>query len=356
MNFESMKLRGAGAFAGLCALAALFAGCGDDVTKNNVTNNITGAKTVADLDEAGACDSAATGEIVLNADDGALYVCNGKKWKSVEGAEGGEGERASCSLNSVEVDGVEGVEIVCGNAKDTVLNGQKGDKGGIGQSCVGHAIDQGIEVACGEAFLDTLWNGNAGICGRKMYDTAMSFCDFRDSTVYRKVKIGGQVWMRQNLNFVINDSYGHYCYDNSADSCAKYGRLYTWAAAMDSLTTGCGYNVECAADTGRVQGICPDGWRLPDTADWNALFAAVGEDLDTAGTALKNSSGFAALPSGYRSTGGNFYFAGDDAYFWSSSESYEYGAYYLHLSPGFAYASLVSDEKNRAFAVRCVKD
>ncbi|MBO7131480.1 MAG: hypothetical protein J6V65_04995, partial [Fibrobacterales bacterium] len=120
------------------SLALLLGACGDDVTNN--TTNVTGAKTVADLAAAGACDESAKGEIVLNAEDGALYVCNGSKWKSVEGAEGGnegeggEGERTSCSLNSVTVDGVDGVEIVCGNVKDTVLNGQKGDKGAPGDT------------------------------------------------------------------------------------------------------------------------------------------------------------------------------------------------------------------------------
>lgn len=30
-----------------------------------------------------------------------------------------------------------------------------------------------------------------------------------------------------------------YCYNNSVDSCTKYGRLYTWAAAKDSVGAWC---------------------------------------------------------------------------------------------------------------------
>ena len=69
----------------------LLVACGDDVTNTDVTN-ITGAKTVADLAAAGTCDTSATGEIVLNSEDGALYVCNGKKWITMKGDAGDMGE------------------------------------------------------------------------------------------------------------------------------------------------------------------------------------------------------------------------------------------------------------------------
>ncbi len=45
--------------------------------------------------------------------------------------------------------------------------------------------------------------------------------------------------MAENLNYAYlqptstKDSSSE-CYNNSPDSCAKYGRLYLWSAAMDS--------------------------------------------------------------------------------------------------------------------------
>jgi len=42
---------------------------------------------------------------------------------------------------------------------------------------------------------------------------------------------------------------------------ATYGALYTWPAAMNI------YN-ESDIKPGRVQGVCPDGWHLPDDNEW----------------------------------------------------------------------------------------
>jgi len=41
----------------------------------------------------------------------------------------------------------------------------------------------------------------------------------------KKKQIGNQVWLAENLNI---DVSGSQCYD-----CDEYGRLYTWAMAMD---------------------------------------------------------------------------------------------------------------------------
>ena len=465
--------------------------CGDDVTNTDVTN-VTGAKTVADLAAAGKCDSSALGDLVLNAEDGGLYACNGKKWLSTAGESAGE---IGCELNSVTVDGVEGVEIVCGDAKDTVLNGAKCDKGnpgnpgnpgaagticsartidgvgveitcdgavidtlkngakgdpgdpgtictgrkiaegyeltcdgaivdtlkngapgeagtsctaepyddgvetGVVVSCDGVAIDTilngakgdpgeagasctgrsiagvGIEVSCGGVVIDTLKNGasNARFCGETLYNVETHFCDERDKKVYKWIRIGDQVWMGENLNYdykIDGASYGSYCYKNSADSCAKYGRHYTWAAAMDTAVTGCGYRVTCAASAGRVQGICPDGFHLPDTAEMNELLAAVAENLDTAGTALKttegwanngngtNSSGFAWLPAGFKnSTSTAFGGVGTAGHLWSSVQ-YSSAMYAYRLTVNDANTNVISyhDDRRFGYSVRCVQD
>ncbi len=403
MKSQTMKLCRVGVLAGLSALTALLAACGDDVT--NSTTNMTGAKTVADLSAAGKCDSSALGELVLNAEDGGLYVCNGKEWISMKG-EGGE---SGCDLNSIEVDGVEGVEIVCGNAKDTVLNGRKGDKGGAGApgdsgtSCVGNKIAEGLEIVCDGVVLDTLTDGAAGegcssrkfldafgapsvivtcgdasdtlysskgSCGARTFDAATLLCDVRDNRLYRHVTIGGRVWMAENLNHeyrVEGATYGNWCYRNNADYCARFGRLYAWSAAMDSATTGCGKYADCAADSGKVRGVCPEGWHLPSSAEWNALIDTVG-GASVAGKMLKSTEGwddghvgddvygFAALGTGYLAGSYDmFIYDGLSEYFWSSSDVSETAAYTLGLSISDA-ASVSNGGKSDGFSVRCVKD
>ena len=210
--------------------------------------------------------------------------------------------------------------------------------------------------------------------------------DLRDSTVYKTVTIGTQIWMAENLNYAyigIPYNYSGYtfdstswCYGDNPANCTKYGRLYTWAAAMDSVGTwstnskGCGYGTTCSP-TYPVRGICPEGWHLPDTTEWNALFAAVGGEA-TAGTMLKSTEGwndyegtsgngsdayaFSALPAGRRYSSGDFSHEGYNAYFWSSSGNGSDFAYRMCLYYDYDDADLSNVSKFNGFSVRCLKD
>lgn len=205
--------------------------------------------------------------------------------------------------------------------------------------------------------------------------------DGRDGQTYKIVKIGKQIWMAENLNYAYTGVPYNYsgntsdstswCYSNAAANCTKYGRLYTWAAAMDSVGTwstngkGCGYGKTCSP-TYPVRGVCPEGWHLPTQTEWNTLFTAVGGQ-STAGKMLKSTSGwnssdngtdaysFSALPAGYRYSSGNFILEGSFASFWSSSESYSRGAYRMALDYN-DNAFLDGDYKDLGFSVRCVRD
>ena len=208
--------------------------------------------------------------------------------------------------------------------------------------------------------------------------------DERDGQTYKTVKIGEQWWMAENLNYAYTGvpfKVGDYtsdstswCYDNDAANCAKYGRLYTWAAAMDSAgiipgnsANGCGYEKDCNLGNVKVRGVCPEGWHLPDITEWNALFNAVGGRA-TAGIMLKSTEGwisngngsdaysFSALPAGSRDDNGDFYGEGHYANFWSSTENNSPYAYSMDLYYYTDDANLNSYSKDFGFSVRCLRD
>lgn len=184
--------------------------------------------------------------------------------------------------------------------------------------------------------------------------------DDRDGRIYKIVTIGKQTWMAENLNFGTMNSY---CFNDSAEYCAKYGRLYTWAAAVGKSERECGSGKECNLPRKGVQGVCPDGWHLPKFDEFQNLFDAVGGG-DVAGEVLKAKTvwenngtdlyGFSALPAGFRNIVGGY--IGESAYFWTASENgYKVGGD-IYLSANDANGFFSSNDKSLAFSVRCVQD
>jgi len=195
-----------------------------------------------------------------------------------------------------------------------------------------------------------------------------SMIDSRDGQTYKTVTIGSQTWLAQNMNYETKNSY---CYDDNPTNCSKYGRLYTWAAAMDSAGLwnshgkGCG-NEKMCLPIYPVRGVCPEGWHLPSKDEWNTLFKAVG-DTSIAGANLKSRMGwkddgygtdpfsFSALPAGMLYVKG-FVEKALFAYFWSSMEIDDGRAYNVVLYFDFDNAYLSVNFKNYGFSVRCLKD
>lgn len=177
--------------------------------------------------------------------------------------------------------------------------------------------------------------------------------DERDGQTYKIVKIGHLWWFAQNLNYETVDSH---CYNDSAEYCAKYGRLYKWAAAVGKSEDECGYRHECNL-TLPVQGACPPGWRVPSNYDWNDLIVAAGGD-EIAGEVLRESKegGFALLYAGRINFAGEFVQEGRSACIWTSSETDEYDAYYADFYYSYSKVIFPNDaEKYDGYSVRCVK-
>ena len=78
----------------------------------------------------------------------------------------------------------------------------------------------------------------------------------------------------------------------------------------------------------------------------------------TPNTDATNSTGFTALPGGYRLyLGGAFYDVGEVGYWWSSTAYDAYNAWYRDLYYYYnANAYRVNNNKQEGFSVRCVRD
>ena len=210
-----------------------------------------------------------------------------------------------------------------------------------------------------------------------------SIVDKRDGQVYKTIKIGTQVWLAQNLNYA--DSVNtpsllkrNWCYGDKPENCEFGGRLYTWAAAVDSIKLAndaedpqfCGYLTNCSFPA-KYQGICPEGWHLPDTTEWRTLIFQVSNDASVAGYKLASrvgwfeeangtdDYGFSAYPVGDKYRDYDFSeFAPDNrtAFFWSITENTrdkQLGYSFRIFYGGTGYTG---DFKDSGFSIRCLKN
>ena len=209
-----------------------------------------------------------------------------------------------------------------------------------------------------------------------------SFVDNRDGQVYKTVKIGNQVWMAENLNYA--DSVRtpsllgrSWCFGNTSENCAVAGRLYTWAAAIDSVNIAtdkndpqnCGFGKICTLSN-NVRGICPEGYHLPDSTEWHTLIATAGGE-DVAGKILKsrigwygeevtwNGSddyGFSANPIGFMYRNESFTEDRRFAEFWGMTEEVGDERFAMILDLFLSTADISSSIKDSGNFVRCIKN
>ena len=219
---------------------------------------------------------------------------------------------------------------------------------------INQPLENGYSVRClvGEKKAEVTSSSSA-VATSCMVSEGNCFEDSRDHKTYRTVEIGQQTWMAENLKY-----YGSLekviCYKDDSTYCKKYGGLYN------------------ISSTYSLQDVCPDGWHVPDSMEWNNLFVQAG-GINDAGKYLKSETGwdkngggndafgFSALPGGYstdRYASGSVQ-AGGGAYFLTSSElkssqitNEVYVAQFYHDDSA---AGLVSMQKELYVSVRCIK-
>ena len=316
----------------------------------------------------GGCTISREGEV--DKSENTYYICKSKTWKTATVLEYDTYGKACLTDGSIVLGEVTSTnKYVCDAGAFRAANEQEIS---LNKGCVsyteGNEIRKQLSSVTDAVYLcnNGLWKENIEFA--REYGT---LTDERDGKTYKTVVIGTQTWMAENLNYSDSTNYPsmkrrNWCYNNSLDSCAKYGRLYTWSVAMDSAGTfssrgkWCGYRNNCSP-TYPVRGICPSGWHLPDTTEWNTLYKAMGSSphaMQAKGyvnwKGATDAYGFSAFPAGYGS-GPSVQYIGSRANFWSATDCFsDFVAYSWFLDAGGA--KLDSYNKYFAYSVRCVKD
>ena len=353
----------------LCAMLAFWA-CGDGESSSGASANGSVSESdlvVATFDDLPVCSGKREGATAYVKDEKTAYICEDGKWISDDETDGDD------SSSSVKP----------GSSSSSVNPGSSSSKKDDPKSSSSEISSSSSAVKVESSSSSRGASSSSVSKAAWMYlNPERSYgemTDSRDGQVYKTVKIGDQVWMAENLNYADSAKTPSLmgksgCYENAADSCAKYGRLYTWAAAIDSVALAndsdnpqtCGRDKTCTLPA-VVQGVCPSGWHLPTYGEWRTLLEAVGGS-STAGEILESGSGwfsngngtddygFSALPAGFRYSNGSFDYAGYYAYFWSASEDNSYYAYSMYLRYYREYASMGPDSKYYGYSVRCLQD
>lgn len=210
--------------------------------------------------------------------------------------------------------------------------------------------------------------------------------DSRDGNVYKTVYINGLRWMAENLKYVdsnttinLKGNIGCPNYNGTVKdikNCQIGGALYSWTAIMNIDKKWIGGDASSLINA-QHQGICPEGWHVPNDGEWYTLAERV-NFIGLGGTAYLGGEDLFAV--GYYSYYGDYYSPTDKLGFSilpvqrfsvTGSETIALLGSSLQLSGnsplaltvipnyGYGYSSLGYPSvvyKNSPFSLRCVED
>ena len=202
-----------------------------------------------------------------------------------------------------------------------------------------------------------------------------------DGNSYNTVTLGTNKWMKENLKttkysngeLIPNPNSSAWSgltsaawcyYDNNASNNAVYGKLYNFFVVEDT------------------KNVCPTGWHVPTDAEWKALEMYLGmtqiqadaelwrgtnqgsilsgtASLWQAGNLKSNAqfgtSGFNAIPAGFRYISGVFGYLGTASFFWTSTVTDGSNSVVRNLYFENTDVLRYSDFKTGGRSIRCVK-
>ena len=195
-----------------------------------------------------------------------------------------------------------------------------------------------------------------------------------DGNIYTEIKIGNQVWLKENLKTKHYNNgkkiEGVFSYDDDENNVSKYGRLYNWDALKEGDPCPIGYKIASDEDYKNLEkylGMSDNeinklGWRKSNKVSIlikendNFLFWQNNKNI-------VNQSGFSSMPAGVRSPIGKFFGLNNYADYWTSTEDLKDSTkavnrslvwFVLHPGKNKIYRSKI--DKKWAFSVRMIKN
>lgn len=189
-----------------------------------------------------------------------------------------------------------------------------------------------------------------------------------DGNFYHTIEIGDQIWMAENLKTSkFNDGVEITLFnDDQLYSADTYGYIEDFTHSGNENVYGALYNW-LVVNTNKV---CPSGWHVPSINEWYILrdylggYSVAGGEMKEAGTAhwnspnvgATNSSGFTALPGGYKEYYQGANAGGNIGKWWSTDPYGSWHARDIVLESSEAGLDVEYIRRGSMCSVRCIKD
>lgn len=209
-----------------------------------------------------------------------------------------------------------------------------------------------------------------------------------DGNVYTSIVIGTQTWTVENLrttkyndgtaipgpiftasqwNNLTTPAYSWYADSTGAAYRQKWGALYNWHAVNTGKLAPAGWHVPTDAEWTTLENyLIANGYNWDGTTSLNKIAKSLAAQTDwlsntSAGAtgnnlSKNNSSGFSALPGGYRGSLGYFNSQGYDGYWWSATGYDVSRAFSRYLYCDLENLLRGYDSRGCGFSVRLLRD
>lgn len=224
---------------------------------------------------------------------------------------------------------------------------------------------------------------------QKTTTSISSFTDSRDGETYKKIKIGNQTWMAENLKASkFNDGTpipqlkegilwsnsgklkkpGYCWYDNNKDNYKnKYGAIYNWYTVETNKLCPKGWHVPTSEEWGILENyLINNGYNYDGSLDKNKIAKSLADTIywssstepgsigNTDYQTIRNKTGFSAIPSGFRMFYGGFEPSLLAASWWLS-DKYDEGTANAYSTSSGSRGFRISDfPKSCGLSVRCL--